>query len=219
MDPAFTMFVGMFTTLLAIINPLEAIPVFLALMQGKSDTDHRRFAARSCVYVIALAFFFLVFGNLLLRLFDVPLSIVRVVGGIILVRLGFSLFSPSPGNSLVPGQAQPGQDGAFVPLAMPVMFGPGAIATVIGLTSTIRASQDWVLSLVAASLAIVAAIGVTYLSLAYAQTILRRIGPQGIDAATRIVGFFVSAVGMGLIFHGAMEFLQANGVLHDVQTP
>ena len=219
MDPAITMFVGMFTTLLAIINPLEAIPVFLALMQGKSDTDHRRVAARSCAYVIALAFFFLVFGNLLLRLFDVPLSIVRVVGGIILVRLGFSLFSPSPGNSLVPGQAQPGQDGAFVPLAMPVMFGPGAIATVIGLTSTIRASQDWVLSLVAASLAIVAATGVTYLSLAYAQTILRRIGPQGIDAATRIVGFFVSAVGMGLVFHGAMEFLEANGVLHAMQLP
>jgi multiple antibiotic resistance protein len=102
---------------------------------------------------------------------------------------------------------------------MPVMFGPGAIATVIGLTSTIRASRDWILSFAAASLAIFAAMGVTYLLLAYAQTILRRIGPQGIDAATRIVGFFVSAMGMGLIFHGSMEFLQANGVLHGVQTP
>jgi multiple antibiotic resistance protein len=219
MDPAITLFVGMFTTLLAIINPLEAIPVFLGLMQGKSDADHRRVAARSCIYVVALAFFFLIFGNLLLRLFDVPLSIVRVVGGIILVRLGFSLFNPSPGNTLIPSQAQPGQDGAFVPLAMPVMFGPGAIATVIGLTSTIRASRDWILSFAAASLAIFAAMGVTYLLLAYAQTILRRIGPQGIDAATRIVGFFVSAMGMGLIFHGSMEFLQANGVLHGVQTP
>lgn len=219
MDPAITLFVGMFTTLLAIINPLEAIPVFLGLMQGKSDADHRRVAARSCIYVVALAFFFLIFGNLLLRLFDVPLSIVRVVGGIILVRLGFSLFNPSPGNTLIPSQTQPGQDGAFVPLAMPVMFGPGAIATVIGLTSTIRASQDWILSFAAASLAIFAAMGVTYLLLAYAQTILRRIGPQGIDAATRIVGFFVSAMGMGLIFHGSMEFLQANGVLHGVQAP
>jgi multiple antibiotic resistance protein len=219
MGPALSLFVGMFTSLLAIINPLEAIPVFLGLMAGKSVTEHRSVAARSCIYVVALAFFFLIFGNLLLRLFDVPLSVVRVVGGIILVRLGFALFSPSPGNSLIPSQTQPGQDGAFVPLAMPVMFGPGAIATVIGLTSTIRASQDWILSFVAASLAIVAAMGVTYVLLAYAQTILRRIGPQGIDAATRIVGFFVSSMGMGLIFHGSVEFLQANGVLHGVQTP
>jgi multiple antibiotic resistance protein len=54
---------------------------------------------------------------------------------------------------------------------------------------------------------------VTYLSLACAKTILNKIGPQGIDAATRIVGFFVSAMGVGLIFHGTVEFLQSYVVL------
>jgi len=44
-------------------------------------------------------------------------------------------------------------------------------------------------------------------------TPIKKIGPQGIDAATRIVGFFVSAMGVGLIFHGAVEFLQSYGVL------
>jgi multiple antibiotic resistance protein len=50
---------------------------------------------------------------------------------------------------------------------------------------------------------------VTYLFLANADTVLGRIGPRGIDAATRIVGFFVSAMGMGLIFHGVTEAIQA----------
>ena len=49
----------------------------------------------------------------------------------------------------------------------------------------------------------------SYQRLVDAEPILRRIGRQGIDAATRIVGFFVAAMGMGLIFHGAVEFLQA----------
>ena len=49
---------------------------------------------------------------------------------------------------------------------------------------------------------------VTYLILVYAKTLMRRVGPHGIDAATRIVGFFVSAIGMGLIFHGIVEALQ-----------
>jgi multiple antibiotic resistance protein len=52
---------------------------------------------------------------------------------------------------------------------------------------------------------------VTYLFLAYAKNVLSRIGPRGIDAATRIVGFFVSTMGMGLIFHGVVEAIQTYG--------
>jgi len=53
---------------------------------------------------------------------------------------------------------------------------------------------------------------VTYLCLAYAKKVVGRIGPQGIDAATRIVGFFVSAMGTGLIFHGVVEARHTYGM-------
>jgi multiple antibiotic resistance protein len=133
---------------------------------------------------------------------------VRVVGGVILTRLGFELFSPSPSGGMVSRNNSGNSDVAFVPLALPIMFGPGAIATVISMASTIKQSDQEVLHFVAAVLAIVASLGVTYLSLAYSRQIVLKIGPAGIDAATRIVGFFVAAMGMGLIFHGAVEFLQ-----------
>jgi multiple antibiotic resistance protein len=213
MDPSVTLFVSMFTTLLAIINPLEAIPVFLGLMKGKDGAEHRSMARKACLYALLLMFFFLVFGNLLLRLFEVPLSMVRVVGGVILMRIGFDLFAPSADSNLVPAGAAAGQDISFIPMAMPIMVGPGAMATVIGLTSTIKSSEHALLSFSSVSLAITAVMLVTYLSLVYAKTILRKVGPQGIDAATRIVGFFVSAMGVGLIFHGIVEFLQSYGVL------
>jgi len=61
--------------------------------------------------------------------------------------------------------------------------------------------------------AIVATMVSVYLILAYARKILRRIGPQGVDAATRIVGFFVSAMGMALIFHGIIEAMQQYGAI------
>ena len=213
MDPTVTLFVSMFTTLLAIINPLEAIPVFLGLLQGRDDAEHRRVARQACLYALLLMFFFLIFGNLLLRLFEVPLSMVRVVGGVILMRIGFELFAPSANSSLIPHGTQASQDIAFIPLAMPIMFGPGAIATVISLTSTIKDSGRAVLSFAAVALAIVATMFSTYLALIYAKVILHKIGAQGVDAATRIVGFFVSAMGVGLIFHGTVEFLQSYGVL------
>jgi multiple antibiotic resistance protein len=161
-------------------------------------------------------FFFLLFGTLILRIFGVPLSMVRIVGGIILVRLGFALFSPSsPGASMIGtagGPAKKADDVAFVPLAMPLMFGPGAIATILGMTSLVKQSESELESFVGISVAIVATMVVTYLCLAYARNVVGRIGPKGIDAATRLVGFFVSTMGMGLVFHGVIEALKFYGV-------
>src|SRR5512137_1765793 len=126
MRASIAVFISLFTTLLAIINPLEAIPIYLSLLEGKDVDEQRRVAKMSCLYALALMFFFLLFGTLLLRLFGVPLSMVRVVGGIILTRIGFSLFTPSPGGMISAGGADGGgADIAFIPLAMPIMFGPG----------------------------------------------------------------------------------------------
>jgi len=101
MRQALTLFAGTFTTLLAIINPLEALPVFLQLLQGKDERTHRLIAFRACLYAMLLMLFFLAFGRFVLWIFGVPLSMVRIVGGIILVRIGFSLFQPSE-NGIVP---------------------------------------------------------------------------------------------------------------------
>jgi multiple antibiotic resistance protein len=208
-----SLFAGTFTTLLAIINPLEVLPVYLQLLAGKDDATHRMVAWKSCLYALLLCFFFLIFGTLLLRLFGVPLPMVRVVGGIILMRIGFSLFMPKKSDDGL-GLSGGGADAniAFVPLAMPLMFGPGAIATIIGMASTIRDASVEILSFITIAGAIFATMFVTYLCLANAERLTHKIGPMGIDAATRIVGFFVSAIGVGLIFDGVIEALEMHGI-------
>jgi multiple antibiotic resistance protein len=208
-----TLFLATFATLVAIINPLEALPIYLGLVEGKTDKERLGIAIRACLYALALMFFFLIFGAMLLRVFGVPLSMARIAGGIILTRLGFSLFSsptPVPRNS--PGPAADGEDVAFVPLAMPIMFGPGAMATLLGMTSLVTRSSTELLAFGEVASAIVATMAVTFLVLAAAKRVQRRIGPRGVDAATRIVGFFVSAMGVGMVFHGAMEALQTYGI-------
>jgi multiple antibiotic resistance protein len=213
MGEALNLFIGTFTTLLAVINPLEAMPIFLQLLHGRDDPAHRRVALRSCLYATILMFFFLIFGTLIMRIFGVPLSMVRIVGGIILMRLGFELFAPSPASSIIPhnkGEADQG-DVAFIPLAMPIMVGPGVIATILGMASTVKQSEYLPLSGI--PLAIVVTMLITYLSLARARKLMRWFGQKGIDAASRIVGFFVAAMGMGLIFHGVIEALHSYGII------
>lgn len=211
MKPEIALFFSTFTTLLAIINPLEALPVFLALTGNRSETDRRHIAGRACFYATLLILFFLFFGTFILQLFGVSLSMVRIAGGIVLMRIGFELFSPSPqGSTFV--NADRASNIAFMPLAIPLMCGPGAIATILGMMSTIRQSHDIVRSFSAIVAAIALTMLITNLCLAYAGSLIARIGPTGIDAVTRIVGFFVSAMGVSLIFDGVIEALKAHGL-------
>ncbi|WP_374306293.1 MarC family protein [Methylocella sp.] len=213
MNKEWALFIGTFTTLLAIINPLQALPVYLQLMEGKDQASHRGVALRACVYATLLLFFFLIFGAFILNVFGVPLSMVRIVGGIILTKIGFELFAPSPGASIIPASSSAAANVAFVPLAMPIMCGPGAIATVLGMQSQIRQSPQEVMAFAAIAGAILAAMVVTFVCLSYAGRLAEKLGPMGIDAATRIVGFFVSAIGVGLVFNGVVEGLREHGVL------
>jgi multiple antibiotic resistance protein len=208
-----SLFIGTFTTLLAIINPLEVLPVYVELLEGKDVAAHREVAWKSCVYALLLTLFFLIFGTLILRLFGVPLAMVRIVGGIILVKIGFELFSPSStARSVAGNNAAQAANIAFVPLAMPLMCGPGAIATILGMASTIHRSSSELASFVAVIAAILATMFVTYVCLTNAGKLLDKLGAVGIDAITRIVGFFVSAMGVGLMFDGVIEALESHGV-------
>src|SRR6516164_7548500 len=101
-----SLFIGTFTTLLAIINPFEVLPVYLQLLEGKDAATHQLIARKSCVYALLLCLFFLIFGTLILRLFGVPLAMVRIAGGIILVKIGFELFSSSPSKGILAMAAQ-----------------------------------------------------------------------------------------------------------------
>jgi hypothetical protein len=82
MNENLSLFIGTFTTLLAVVNPLEAMPIFLKLMQGRDAQVHRQVARLSCLYAVILMFFFLIFGTLVMHLFGVPLSMVPIFGGL-----------------------------------------------------------------------------------------------------------------------------------------
>jgi multiple antibiotic resistance protein len=100
---------------------------------------------------------------------------------------------------------------AFIPLAVLNMGGPGAIAAILGMASLVKKSHQ--LELAVIPIANLAAMSITYLSLVHAGRLTHWFGQKGIDAASHIVGFLVAAMGVDLIFHGAIEALLSCGVL------
>ena len=122
----------------------------------------------------------------MLEAFGVSLSMIKIVGGIVLMRIGFQLFAPSSRIGMIPtgGSKQAdGMDVAFSPVAMPIMFGPGGIATLISMAATMHVSLAWnaqqLVPIAATCLAIIATMLTVYLSLVYSERILDRIGPSG----------------------------------------
>lgn len=209
MDAAYSLFVATFTTMLALVNPLEAMPIFLGLTGGMTREQQLGVARRGCLYALALMFFFLLFGPLLMRAFGVPLAMIRVVGGIVLMKIGFELFSPTPGASIIsPAKKDAPADVAFAPFAMPIMFGPGGIAAILGLASTIHGDAQKLPPFLAIAAALVLTMALTYIALVRANTIVKYVGAAGLDAMTRIIGFFVAAMGGGLVFNGVMEAIK-----------
>jgi multiple antibiotic resistance protein len=212
LNPILPLFLSTFTTMLAVINPLEVLPVFLSLTHDKDDEARRRIAFLASVYSLVLVLFFLFFGAFVLKMFGVSLNMVRIAGGIVLTRIGFELFSPAgngQGSFLNPG---PADNIAFMPLAMPLMVGPGVIATVLGMMATIERAPSEASAYAAILGAAFLAVIITYLCLAYAGRLITFIGRMGIDAITRIVGFFVSAMGVSLVFDGIVGALGTHGV-------
>lgn len=210
--PELTLFFSTFTTLLAVINPFESLPVFLSLLNDKSDAEHRRVAFLACLYTLLLILFFFFFGAAIMKIFGVSLPMVRIAGGIVLMRIGFELFMPSSRDNASLAAVGPNDNIAFMPLAMPLMCGPGAIATVLGMAANVEHSRHETIAMGAVFVAIFLAVAITYACLAYAEKLTTWLGPLGIDAATRIVGFFVSAMGVSLIFNGVVDALRAHGL-------
>jgi multiple antibiotic resistance protein len=166
----------------------------------------------ACLYALLLILFFLFFGAVILKIFGVSLNMVRIAGGIVLMRIGFELFLPPSNGEGSLGCAGSNGNIAFMPLAMPLMIGPGAIATVLGMMAVVERSSHETLAFGAILAAIVLAVAATYACLVFATRLTTTLGPLGIDAATRIVGFFVSAMGVSLIFSGVIDALRTHGI-------
>lgn len=212
LNPILPLFLSTFTTMLAVINPLEALPIFLSLTHDRDDGGRRRVAFFASLYALLLVLFFLFFGAFVLKIFGVSLHMVRIAGGIVLTRIGFELFSPGGNDHGSFLNAGPDGNIAFMPLAMPVMVGPGVIATVLGMMATIEHSPNEASAYAAIIAAAFIAVLITYLCLVYAGRLIALIGRMGIDAITRIVGFFVSSMGVSLVFNGILGALGSHGV-------
>jgi len=193
--------------LIAIVNPLGALPIFLS-MSDKSDPDaDMRTINRAAVAVALILLIAAWTGEALLGFFGITIDAFRVGGGLLILLMGISMLHGKQSHvQHCPNEADAvaeKEDISVVPLAIPLMAGPGAISLVILDANKIHSwSGDILLAL-----AILAVAAIAWLVLLIAEKMRDKLGVIGLNIATRIMGLILAAIGVQFIADGIRQLL------------
>jgi multiple antibiotic resistance protein len=197
-----TDYIHILTALLVITNPIGAIPVFITLTRDQLKPERRRSARITATAVAVVLILSMFLGEPLLRFFGIGLPSFRVGGGILIMMMAIAMLHGYQGETRHTPEERVGEEGeegtAVVPLAIPMLAGPGAISTTIVYAH--RAHSVWDTAfLVFAALLVAASV---WASLAMAEPIANRLGRYGINVATRVMGLILAAVAVEFIAGG-----------------
>ena len=187
------------------MNPLGNVPVFLALTANQSHAGRLALARRSSVFAFMIIVFFALLGQEILQLFGITLNAFRVGGGILLFLIAFNLLQgrssqvhhPSPAENT---ESLSKDDIAVVPLATPILAGPGTIATVMAMDGAGNGISWSSALLVVAAAAVV--VLVTCFLFYNADRISAHISQTAINLLARMMGLILTTVAVQMVALG-----------------
>ena len=191
--------------LILVLDPFGNIPLVLATL-GRVDEERRRHViVRECAIAYAALLTFLFMGRPLLELMRLSETAIRLAGGVILFLIALRMVFHHREGPL--GDAEPAgaedREPFIVPLAIPAMAGPSALATVILMTS--REPARWPEWLAAITIAMVVSVTVLLL----ASRISRVIGKRGVNAMERLMGLILTAIAVEMLLNGITEYVRS----------
>jgi multiple antibiotic resistance protein len=187
---------------LAIADPLGAVPVFISLTREMSPAQRAQAARRAAFAVGWILTLAALFGSGVLDLFGVSLPAFRAGGGLVVLLMGLEMLSGQRTRVQPEPAGVSREDTLLVPFAMPLIAGPGAITTVVALSARAsgwRGRIDVLLAVAATAL-------VVFATLRSAERIQQRLSDRGHRISLRFMGMILVAVGAQLIFSGIQDF-------------
>jgi multiple antibiotic resistance protein len=181
-----------FVTLVVITDPIGNAPIFLTVTRRLDPRQRQRAAIQAVIAAGALIVGFALFGEFVLRYLHVTIGSLSIAGGLLLLLVALEMLR---GVDFPTGEAE---DVALVPLATPLVAGPGAIATAMVLWRNYPHPSGHV-AVIAGIIGSVACVGVALL---VAERVTRAVRPSIISFLTRVFGLLLSAIAVQLVVDG-----------------
>ncbi len=203
MQEATAHFTTVFMSFFAIMNPVANAPLFLGLTEGLDEATRRGIALRAVLLAFAIASAFGILGREILAVFGITLPAFRIAGGLLVGLVGFHLLQGQASSVHTPtvedGEAS--RDAALgiaiSPLAMPILAGPGTIATAMNYTADATLPE---LVRIISSLALVCAL--TWAAFVFGDLLVRFLGHNAIKVITRLMGLILAVIGVQMVIEG-----------------
>jgi multiple antibiotic resistance protein len=194
-----------FGSLFSIVDPFAAVPIFLALVGGQPRGAQARTALRASITCFTVLCVFALAGSLVFQFFGITLAAFKITGGILLLGVGFDMMrarrSATRATSAEAREAETKEDVGLMPLGLPLLSGPGAIATVIVLVGKARGVDQR-----AYLLAVIAAVSaLAFLTLRSAELLARVLGKTGMNVVERVMGLILAAIATQFVIDGIHE--------------
>lgn len=207
----FTLILSTVGALLPIVNPFSAVGLVVSITAGLSESERAEQVRRACIYMFFILTTFLVAGGLIMNFFGISIPGLRIAGGMIVSYLGFRMLFPDapPISTQEQVEAMHKPDVSFTPLAMPSLSGPGSIAVVLGVSSTIQERGHIVFGYAFVAIGIAVTALISYIVLKAATRLDRLLGTTGMNAMARIMGFLLICIGVQFIINGVTDIATA----------
>lgn len=198
-----TIFTSTFITLVVILDPPGAVPIFLALTGSLTKVQRNVAARRASLVAVFVIGMFALFGRGILGYLHISIAALQGAGGLLLLLVALELLTGKESDSL----ADAGVNVALVPLGTPLLAGPGAIvATMLAVQRSDTAGEY-----VAVGAALVAAMLVVYLVLRFAGQVRGLLRESGTMLLTRIAGLLLSAIAVQMVADSVRAFVNGEG--------
>ncbi len=187
-------------SIFAVMNPLGTLPTFIALTNGFSVSEQRYTARKAAIASFFILLLFLLLGHFIFQLFGITIAAFRVAGGILIFGIAFNLLNAKPSHIQSPYEEEstPREDITVTPLAIPIIAGPGTIATVMALATGGNPIMDSLSVFVAFVIVLIA----TYFIFYYSSWFNKRLKPSQLNVITRLMGLLLSIIAVQMAASG-----------------
>jgi multiple antibiotic resistance protein len=185
----------------AILNPISVLPTFLSITDEMDPDERHRIVRNSSITVLIIAIALAIGGNFILSLFSVGIPGLQIGGGVLLMVIAAEMLGGLPRTKSL----ESNEEIAVVPIATPLLVGPGTMTTIIVLSATIP-----ILVLIMSILIVTA---LTFVILRYSEILVRVLGSNGTRALGRFMTIIIAAFAAQLIYAGASEWLRSWGLI------
>lgn len=195
-----------FSALFTIVSPFSTASVFLSISRNDSIEKKRLMAKKASITAAIVLIVFALVGNFILSFFSITIDAFRIAGGIIIGSIGMRMIHTGKeyfNTEKERKEAMKKEDVSIIPLAIPMLSGPGAITTSIVLMARSTGISDVVLLVVA----IITVCLVSYFILSRAHMIDKYLGENGRKILDKIMGLIVLVIGVQFIINGVEGFI------------